>query len=115
MYALQSPSLAATPLSATSLPTTSQPTHAETAVTAGRTYFFVTAEADCNVLLRVLQSFARLGVTPYRVHSSTEQGTGEEMTLELRIKGSDPAVAERLAALSRTVMGVHSVIMAVES
>jgi hypothetical protein len=110
MYALQSPSLAAT-----HLPTTCLPTPAETAVTSGRTYFFVTAEADCNVLLRVLQSFARLGVTPYRVHSSTEQGTGEEMTLELRIKGSDPAVAERLAALSRTVMGVHSVIMAVES
>jgi hypothetical protein len=107
MYALQSPSLAATHLPTTSLPTP--------AVTAGRTYFFVTAEADCNVLLRVLQSFARLGVTPYRVHSSTEQGTGEEMTLELRITGSDPAVAERLAALSRTVMGVHSVIMAVES
>jgi hypothetical protein len=110
MYALQSPSLAATPLSTTPLPSP-----AETATAAGRTYFFVTAEADCNVLLRVLQSFARLGVTPYRVHSSTEQGTGEEMTLELRIKGSDPAVAERLAALSRTVLGVHSVIMAVES
>jgi hypothetical protein len=104
MYALQTQSPAATPHS----------TPAETAVVTGRTYFFVTAEADCNVLLRVLQSFARLGVTPYRVHSSTEQGTGEEMALELRIRGSDPTVAERLAALSRTVMGVHSVIMAVE-
>jgi hypothetical protein len=103
MYALQSPSLAATPLST--------PAHSPE---TGRTYFFVTAEPDCNLLLRVLQSFARLGVTPYRVHASTEQGAGEEMSLELRIKGSDPAVAERLAALSRTVMGVHSVIMAVE-
>lgn len=84
----------------------------ETAV--GRTYFFLTAEADCGLLIRVLQSFARLDVTPYRVHASSEQGTGEEMSLELRIAGSDPAVAERLAALCRTVMGVRSVIMAVQ-
>jgi hypothetical protein len=81
---------------------------------AGRTYFFLTAEAECNLLLRVLQSFARLGVTPYRVHASTEQGTGEEMSLDLRIPGADPDVAERLASLCRAVVGVRSVIMAVE-
>ena len=80
----------------------------------GRTYFFLTAEPECGLMLRVLQSFARLNVTPYRVHASTEQGTGDEMSMELRIRGSDPAVAERLAALCRTVMGVRSVIMAVE-
>jgi hypothetical protein len=79
-----------------------------------RTYFFVTAEADCGLLLRVLQSFARLNVTPYRVHASSEHGAGDEMSLELRVRGSDPVVAERLAALCRTVMGVQSVIMAVE-
>ena len=81
---------------------------------AGRTYFFLTAEAECNCLLRVLQSFSRLGVTPYRVHASTEQGTGEEMSLELRIPGADRDVAERLASLCRGVVGVRSVIMAVE-
>ena len=80
-----------------------------------RTYFFLTAEADCGVMIRVLQSFARLSVTPYRVHSSTEQGTGEEMSLELRIRGADSALAERLAALCRTVMGVRSVFMSVEA
>jgi hypothetical protein len=102
MYAQQLPLAAASehvPLSQTS---------------AGRTYFFLTAEAECGLLLRVLQSFARLNVTPYRVHASTEQGAGEEMSLELRIRGSDPAVAERLAALCRAVVGVRSVIMAVE-
>lgn len=103
MYALQSPPVAA-----------SEPVPVREA-SAGRTYFFLTAEAECGLLLRVLQSFARLNVTPYRVHASTEQGTGEEMSLELRISGSDPAVAERLAALCRTVMGVRSVIMAVET
>jgi hypothetical protein len=60
----------------------------------------------------VLQSFARLNVTPYRVHTSTEQGSGDEMSMELRIKGADRVVAERLAALCRAVMGVRSVIMA---
>jgi hypothetical protein len=48
------------------------------------------------------------------VHSSSEQGTGEEMSFELRIKGADSAVAERLAALCRNVLGVKSVIMAIE-
>jgi hypothetical protein len=81
---------------------------------AGRTYFFLTTETDCGVLIRVLQAFARLNVTPYRVHSSSEQGTGEEMSFELRIKGADNAVAERLGALCRNVLGVKSVIMAVE-
>jgi hypothetical protein len=81
---------------------------------SGRTYFFLTGEPECGLMLRVLQSFARLNVTPYRVHVSTEQGTGDEMSMELRIRGSDAAVAERLAALCRSVMGVHSVIMAVE-
>ena len=81
---------------------------------SGRTYFFLTAEPECGLMLRVLQSFARLNVTPYRVHASTEQGKGDEMSMDLRIRGSDPAVAERLAALCRTVMGVRSVIMAVE-
>lgn len=81
---------------------------------AGRTYFFLTAETECNLLLRVLQAFSRLGVTPYRVHASTEQGTGDEMALELRIPGADPDVAERLASLCRSVVGVRSVIMAIE-
>ena len=103
MFALQEPHAAAASL----LPMPGD-------VPAGRTYFFLTADPDCGLLLRVLQSFARLNVTPYRVHASTEQGVGDEMSLELRIKGSDPAVAERLAALCRTVIGVRSVIMAVE-
>lgn len=102
MYALQAPLPAATAAEPACQPA------------AGRTYFFLTAEAECGVLIRVLQSFARLNATPYRVHSSTEQGTGEEMSFELRVGGSDPAVAERLAALCRAVVGVKSVIMAVE-
>jgi hypothetical protein len=81
---------------------------------AGRTYYFLTAEPECGLMLRVLQSFARLNVTPYRVHVSTEHGVGDEMSMELRIEGADSAVAERLAALCRSVIGVRSVIMAVE-
>ena len=81
---------------------------------AGRTYFFLTAETECNLLLRIFQAFSRLGVTPYRVHASSEQGTGEEMALELRIPGADRDVAERLASLCRSVVGVRSVIMAIE-
>jgi hypothetical protein len=102
MYALQSPLTAASDAAPVREPA------------AGRTYFFLTAQAECGLMLRVLQSFARLGVTPYRVHVSTEHGSGEEMSMELRIKGADRALAERLAALSRCVIGVHSVLTAVE-
>jgi hypothetical protein len=103
MHALHQPLYAATPALPERAP-----------LSAGRTYFFITAEADCNLLLRVLQSFSRVGVTPYRVHASTEQGTGEEMALELRVPGADADLAERLASLCRAVIGVRSVIMAVE-
>lgn len=88
---------------------------ASPAEAAGRTFFFVTAATDSGLLPRILQPFAKLGLVPYRVHASTEQGSGEEMSVELRIAGSDPANAERLASLCRGVIGVRSVIMAVES
>jgi len=80
----------------------------------GKTYFFLTGDAECGLLPRVLQSFAKLGLTPYRVHASAEQGAGQEMSVELRIAGADPELAKRLASLCRTIIGVRSVIMTVD-
>jgi hypothetical protein len=79
-----------------------------------KTYFFLTAETGADLLPRVLLPFAKLGLVPYRVHSSTEQGTGEEMSLELRFASLPRATGEQLAARCRTVIGVRSVMTVAE-
>ena len=80
------------------------------AAAPARTYFFVTGEAGSELFPRLLNPFAKLGLTPYRVHSSTEHGTGEEMSVELRFEGLSPETVETLAAKCRTVFGVRSVM-----
>lgn len=79
-----------------------------------KTYFFVTGTAAADLLPRVLQPFVRLGLVPYRVHSSTEQGTGEEMSLELRFARLPADAGEQLAARCRSVIGVRSVMTVAE-
>lgn len=79
-----------------------------------KTYFFFTGEAGTDLLPRVLLPFAKLGLVPYRVHSSTEQGTGEEMSLELRFAGLAADAGERLAARCRTIVGVRTVMTVAE-
>ena len=79
-----------------------------------KTYFFLTGEAGADLLPRVLMPFAKLGLVPYRVHSSTEQGTGEEMSLELRFAALPRETGEQLAARCRSVIGVRSVMTVAE-
>ena len=79
-----------------------------------KTYFFLTGEAGADLLPRVLLPFAKLGLVPYRVHSSTEQGTGEEMSLELRFAALPRDTGELLAARCRSVIGVRSVMTVAE-
>jgi hypothetical protein len=79
-----------------------------------KTYFFLTGEAGADLLPRVLLPFAKLGLVPYRVHSSTEQGTGEEMSLELRFARLPADTGEHLATRCRTVIGVRTVMTVAE-
>ena len=79
-----------------------------------KTYFFLTGETGAELLPRVLLPFAKLGLVPYRVHTSTEQGMGEEMSLELRFAGLAADAAERLAARCRAIVGVRSVMTVAE-
>ena len=79
-----------------------------------KTYFFLTGEAGADLLPRLLLPFAKLGLVPYRVHSSTEQGTGEEMSLELRFAALSRETGEQLAARCRSVIGVRSVMTVAE-
>jgi hypothetical protein len=80
-----------------------------------KTYFFLTGDAGADLLPRILLPFAKLGLVPYRVHSSTEQGSGEEMSLELRFAALPRDTGEQLAARCRAVIGVRSVMTVAES
>lgn len=82
---------------------------------AAKAYFFLTGETGSELLPRVLLPFAKLGLTPYRVHASCEHGAGDEMSVELRFEGVVSDMAELLAARCRSIVGVHSVITVIRS
>lgn len=86
----------------------------EPASAPAKTYFFFTAETGAGLLPRVLQPFTRLGLIPYRVHASTEQGTGEEMSVELRFARLPVGLSDNLADMCRVMPGMRSVLMVVE-
>jgi hypothetical protein len=75
-----------------------------------RSYFFVSGEAGSELLPRLLNPFIKLGFVPYRIHASTEHGSGEEMSIELRFAGLTPDCADALAARCRSIIGVRSVL-----
>ncbi|HEY7645857.1 MAG TPA: hypothetical protein VH858_12530 [Hyphomicrobiales bacterium] len=77
---------------------------------AARSYFFLTCDSAADLLPRVLIPFTKLNLVPYRIHASTEQGTGEEMSVELRFAGLAPQSVETLAARCRAIIGVRTVM-----
>ena len=87
---------------------------AVSAAAPAKTYFFLTGETDPGLLPGVLTLYAKLGLVPYRVHASTEQGTGEEMSVELRFARLPLDASERLAGKCRAMVGVRSVMTVVE-
>ncbi|WP_170937164.1 MULTISPECIES: hypothetical protein [Rhodomicrobium] len=82
---------------------------------AAKTYFFLTGESAYDLLPRVLIPFTKLGLVPYRVHASTEQGAGEEMSIELRFFGLTAAASETLAARCRAIIGIRTVMTVAEA
>ena len=87
---------------------------APAAAASQRAYFFVSGLAGPDLMPRLLSPFIKLGLTPYRVHASSENGTGEEMAVELRFTGLAPDIAEGLAARCRAIIGVRSVLTVTE-
>ena len=79
-----------------------------------RAYFFVSGEASADLMPRILNPFLKLGLAPYRVHATSEHGTGEEMSIELRFASLAPQLVEGLAARCRAVIGVRSVLTVIE-
>ena len=79
-----------------------------------RAFFFVTAPADPGLLPRLIESVAKLGAVPSRVHASRESGDGSELSVDLRLTGVAPRTAELVEYALRAVVGVRQVMAVVE-
>lgn len=79
-----------------------------------RAYFLVSGAADPGLVPQLAGCVAKLGLTPLRLHASSEAGDGSELDCDLRVGGVRPDEAERLAGLLRRVIGVRRVVSRVE-
>ncbi len=74
------------------------------------TCFSVTAHLEPGVLLRVLELFAKRGLTPGYCCSRI---VGREMTIDLHVRGLDRDIAAHLAASFRQMPSVGTVLTCV--
>lgn len=81
---------------------------------APRAMYFVSADADPAMAARLIEPFAKMGLTPTRVHISREDGTGDVMAADLRVEGVDATTAHLVDKMLRRVVGVRSVIAVME-
>lgn len=71
--------------------------------------YSVTAEAEPSVLPRVIEPFAKLGLTPVSLHAATENG---RMSIDLGMTGLEDKMARHVADGLRQVVGVEQVLLA---
>lgn len=76
--------------------------------------YFVVAAADPGVAPRLVEPFAKLGLVPSRLHLSTEDGAGQEISADLRVCRVDAMTAHLIGKALRRVVGVRQVIALVE-
>ena len=76
--------------------------------------FHVTASADPNFLSRLIEPFAKLGLTPSRVYASREDGDGSELSVDLRLASASSREAHLAENMIRPVVGVRQVIVVTE-
>lgn len=76
--------------------------------------FFVTADADPGMAPRLVEPFAKLGLTPARVHISSEDGAGEDISADLRVRGVTRETAQTIDKALRAIIGVRQVITLAE-
>lgn len=72
--------------------------------------FFVTATADPGMVQRLVEPIGKLGLVPMRVHISSEDGNGDELSADLRIAGLTRQTAHLLDKALRRIVGVRQVI-----
>lgn len=86
----------------------------ETVSDTVRAYFFISAPAEPGLLPRLIEPVAKLGAVPQRVHASRESGDGSELTVDLRLAGVAPRIADLVGRALRAVVGVRQVMAVVE-
>ncbi len=76
--------------------------------------FFVTATADPGMVQRLVEPFSKLGLVPTRVHISSEDGNGDELSADLRATGLTRQTAHLVDKALRRIVGVRHVIALAE-
>ena len=76
--------------------------------------FFVTAIADPGIGPRLIEPFAKLGLVPSRVHISSEDGAGEEISADLRLRDVTRKTVHMIDKALRGIIGVRTVIALIE-
>ena len=76
--------------------------------------YFVWAEADPNILPRLIEPFAKMGLIPDRVHADRDSQGDRPFQVDLRLKNLDNRSALLVEKALRSVIGVTSVICVFE-
>lgn len=76
--------------------------------------FFVTAQADPGIAPRLVEPFSKMGVVPARVHMSSEDGAGDEISADLRANNVTRATMNAIDKALRRIVGVRQVIAVAE-
>ena len=79
-----------------------------------KAFYFVTGDTHPGLMARLVQPFAKLGLSLERVHASTENGSGDTLEADLRARGLTPQQAHVIEKSLRATVGVQSVIALVE-
>ena len=82
--------------------------------TAVQAIFFVTATADPGMVQRLVEPFSKLGLVPTRVHISSEDGNGDELSADLRVVGLTRQTVHLVDKALRRIVGVRQVIALAE-
>jgi len=84
----------------------------EPAVVSAR--YLVQGRSEPSLLPRLIEPFSKLGAVPSRVHASCESGDGSQMTVDLRLSGVTPRVAELIEYELRRIVSVSQLVAMVE-
>jgi acetolactate synthase small subunit len=86
-------------------------TATDPATAAAAVYCFsILAEAEPGVMPRVLELFARRGLTPARWHSDIIGKDSRELSIDIQVNGLDIATGDYIARCLRQVCHVETVL-----
>ncbi|WP_420563482.1 hypothetical protein [Thalassobaculum sp.] len=77
--------------------------------------FSITAEADPQVMSRVLELFAKRGLIPSRWHSDLSGRRRDELLIDLQVEGLDREKADLIGHAMRQMVPVMSVLISQKS